>query len=239
MCLAAHGAEERDARHGIREAILNRQSGEAIELLRREVPGLLAARPDLAFRLQQQRVLDAAASGDWDGALDLACRELAPLASARPGLSAALQDTMLIFAFPAAAVPDVCFAGPVRDAAAALGAETAPSGPPPACLDPSSAGGMLSGSHRSATAAAVNAAVLEARCQSSSSRLDALLASLPAAEERLQGGCLVTAPRLSAGAAAARGGLPDGDWVEAEELARLEADVLAGRAAHPPPGSVP
>lgn len=249
-CARRAGTSGSDLRRDIREAVLDGNISRAVELLGVSAPGLLKQRPELEFRLWQQQALDCISRLEWDAALTVVLERLQPLARAVPSLCAQLEDTMTLFAFSEPAfAPDACFLEPTRKASAGVsegvaaahasdgapevaeGAATLASCPPASAAvsdddDPLSGQHLLSDAHRAITAAAVNAAVLEHRSESSTSRLDLLLADMAVAEEQLEGEHLSSFPRMR-GRPAAKGGMAEGSWSSAERLAQAEVDASA------------
>lgn len=244
--------ESIDGRIEIRRAILEGRVDEARSSMDRLFPGLLDRRPRLVMRLEQQAVLDAISDGKWPEALARATSRLAPLADRDRSLLPVLEDTMVLFAFadPAAA-PDTCFGPALPEATRAESSSNGPHEPAElrsrlSATEASASAAvrslealrhrraapgehMLSRARRAETAAAVNMAILEHAGQASSSRLVLLLSLLEASQQRLESHADFRMPALR-GAALVRGGLPEGDWAEAEECARAEvaaASLLA------------
>ncbi|PAA67742.1 hypothetical protein BOX15_Mlig011558g1, partial [Macrostomum lignano] len=92
-------AELYQFRVSLREAVQSGRPADALNELAAARPGLLAARPELAFRLRLQQLLELVRAGCVAEALELSQAELAPLVADRPHLLPDLEECMALLAF--------------------------------------------------------------------------------------------------------------------------------------------
>jgi len=88
-----------ESRSAIREALQAGDVDRAVALLNDLSPGLLDGDARLAFRLQQQRVIEMIRAGDTERALEYAQEYLAPAAEGNAQLLAELEQTVALLAF--------------------------------------------------------------------------------------------------------------------------------------------
>lgn len=130
-------------------------------------PQILDSNPSLYFHLQQQRLIELIRQNKIEEALLFAQAELAPRGEEHPEFLHELEETMTLLAY------DVDVAAiEAAQAGTAVAEDGSESGPPPFVA------ALLHPSHRQATAAEVNAAILTSQSHGPTPKLPNLLRML-------------------------------------------------------------
>jgi len=172
----------------IRQAIQQGNIVEAIERVNDLNPEILDKDPSLYFHLQQQRLIELIRQKKIDEALLFAQHELAPRGEEHPEFLNELEQTMTLLAYDvdlpaleaAAAQSAPARSGTAEDTGACQGQGQGQAGEGEGASDgtPPFVAALLHPSHRQATAAQVNAAILTAQSHGPTPKLPNLLRML-------------------------------------------------------------